>query len=164
MNFRNSALVFFASFSVMNLHAQDTSPQVFGTLGSTIGATEYSMSYQLGEAIASTLSHDVGIMNQGFIQSELLITTSTSSPVQRSLTLYPNPTTAEIYITGFNQESGFWSLHDATGRLHASGIYDHHSFALEHRIHVAHLPPGFYILSARTRKGATFQPAPFIKF
>jgi len=164
MTFRNRVLVFLSSLYFMNLHAQTTDPQVFGTLGSTIDASGYSMAYQIGETVASTLFHGEGIINQGFIQSELLISTSTSFPVHMSLAIYPNPTVEEIYIRGFGQEGGFWSVYDGIGRLYSSGTFDHHSFSSDYRIPIAHLPPGFYILTARTSSGASFQPAPFIKY
>jgi len=146
------------------LKAQETSLYVIGAAGSTIESGGFTLAYQVGEAIASTISDEGFVVNQGFMQSELQISTGISHRDLLTFHLYPNPASHQVMIDGLGVSTGQWRIVDLTGNLMQGGKESTITQENNFRIDISHLPPGFYLLHWMDSSGFMYKPASFVKY
>jgi len=146
-HFSIAALFILLVLPGFNLGAQSIDRQVFGSGGGAILADDgVQMDYHMGEAVASTVLGTNTRLNQGFIQSDAIITTSLREIVTREYSWYPNPTSDELFIQCASCDIRQWSIYNAQGQLmQTSGSETHWGAQLG--INVSHLSPGLYLIS-----------------
>lgn len=128
--------------------AQTIDRHVFGSGGGSILSDNgMLLSYHMGEAVAFTIMGPTGRLNQGFIQSDALL--STSVPNLTSTTTYryfPNPATRDLFIQCESCRIHQWSLYNAQGQLIMSSTGEVHGMS-EIGIDVSSLTPGLYLIT-----------------
>jgi Secretion system C-terminal sorting domain len=103
------------------ISAQNTSPNVINSAGSTISSSGYSVSYSVAEPITSTFVNNTNTLSQGFLQPEINIRRVAVVEVNgETFSIYPNPTNGLI-ITKTNIKDVSFEVFAQNGQL--VGIY-----------------------------------------
>ena len=123
--------------------------------------------YTLGEPVIETIGNGVKRFTQGFHQPEicpLIVHIGTSEvAVASGLSVFPNPTTAELYLR-FDAPTGKTfqlQVFNAAGQLlrDLPKMDDMQTSAIDCQA----FPPGAYFLLAHTADGRLFFQVPFVK-
>ncbi|MEM7375455.1 MAG: T9SS type A sorting domain-containing protein [Bacteroidota bacterium] len=132
-------------FGLMSTQAQNIqiSPEVINTAGWHYEGQTIMLTHSIGETVIETLSTDSLILTQGFLQSGKSFDTLTSIDpfLELSLTIYPNPTSQELFVKGALTGEEKLSIYDMRGR-----VVLQQQLRLGEAISVRHFPSGMYQL------------------
>ena len=124
--------------------------QVISSAGGVAENSNGSISWTLGETVAGTLEGSDGIIDQGFQQSNLEVTTAVEGPDDLDIqtAAYPNPVQNQLTVEVQNQENLalHFQLFDLNGKLLQEEPVEASKFTLNLSEH----PAGQYILQIRS--------------
>ena len=73
---------------------------------------------------------------------------SVSNDIKEKISIYPNPTTGDVFIQGYNLSERSVILRDCLGAVVSNWEQT------DHRINIAGLPPGIYFLTLNLNEGS----------
>jgi hypothetical protein len=132
--------------------------QVVATSGGTLGNSNGSMSYTIGEGVAATLSKGNTTLTQGFHQTSIsVIPGPRLKETDFTISVYPNPTSDMVTVKVDKEDvSGLhFQLFDMNGKLLKQEIL----LGRETAVSVNHLSNGIYLLRVQdgSRELRTFK-------
>jgi len=97
---KNLILVLLLSYWSGQLKAGDPDPKVINSSSSVLKNGNIVVEYSVGEMAITTLIGSVGHVTQGFLQpiKSKLITEVAQEIVRQNLSVFPNPTTGQLFI------------------------------------------------------------------
>ena len=143
--------VFFLAFVLLS-NDFSYSQEVVSTDGDFAVAPSGSLSWTLGEIVTETFENQSFYLTQGFQQVSLGSVGSSSLLLHNNITIYPNPFTSFISLSGEDVNSTFiLKIHDSQLRLVLETEFFFHSANDPVVIPLSNLPNGLYILSMNNR-------------
>ena len=148
------------------LNAQSISRSVISTAGESSQGKSITLDWTLGEMATSTLTHDAGLLTEGFqqpsIQVELIAPAELPVPVHGEtahfealeINAYPNPVSYSLWVETNSSlsENGILQLVDAQGSIHLQQELSLDQSKSE--LDMATLASGSYYLIVRNEEGA----------
>ena len=119
--------------------------EVVATAGSTLANSSGSISFTIGEGVASTLTNGDKTLTQGFQQGNIFVSmVSELKDLDFSISVYPNPTSDVLTINLTKEDvTGIqYLLFDINGRL----LSQKNLVSSETSVAVNHLLNGLYII------------------
>lgn len=140
------------------MHAQKTDQSVLASAGNFDKVSTISIEWTLGEMAGQTHVNSDVILTEGFHQSwlqveEIMTSQQTLWVEQMEVSVFPNPTPAELHIkidSGL-EEKGVLSLKNLEGRSLQSETINLSSG--NHQWNMINYPAGLYVLTLHTQKG-----------
>ena len=86
--------------------SQTASPELISSAGDSFNNTSYQLDWSIGECITATHSAGSYVITQGLHQSSYDIATEIDLAQDINITVYPNPTSDLISLSGFQTLSG----------------------------------------------------------
>jgi len=86
--------------------SQTASPELVSSAGDSFNNTSYQLDWSIGECITATHSAGSYVITQGLHQSSYDIATEIDLAQDINITVYPNPTSDLISLSGFQTLSG----------------------------------------------------------
>jgi len=141
--------VFFLA-SVILSNSFSYSQEVVSSDGNFIVGSGGSLSWTLGEMISETFENQSLYLTQGFQQPDLGSLGSSSLLLNNDISIYPNPFTTFINLSGKSINSTFiLKMYDSQLRLVLETEFFFHSANNPVVIPLSNLPNGLYILSIK---------------
>ena len=150
------------------LNAQSISRSVISTAGESSQGKSITLDWTLGEMATSTLTHDAGLLTEGFQQPDIKVEAIAPAelpiPVKGEvetvnlealeINAYPNPVSQSLWVeTNSNlSENGILQLVDARGSIHLQQQLSLDQSKSE--LNMAPLASGSYYLIVRNEEGA----------
>jgi len=123
--------------------------QVVATAGGTLGNSNGTISYTIGEGVAQTLTKGDKTLTQGFHQTNIsIIPVSKMKDLDFSISVFPNPTSDMVTVKVDKEDiSGIqYLLFDMHGKL----ITQKNLEGNETTVYVNQLATGFYFLKVQS--------------
>jgi len=116
MRTKYALIVVFSAF-MLNLSAQQTSPEIISTSGNYDSNTNNSISWTIGELVIETENNSNNTLTQGFHQNDYIITSMEDSDLDYQISVFPNPTTNHVFVKMNNNEDFHIYLYDLNGKM-----------------------------------------------
>ncbi len=123
--------------------AQSMAKRVVGNSGSELAASEVTLNFTIGEPIVGLIANEESI-DQGFWAGSLSVEPITEVEELGGIEVYPNPMVNELNILTNNNPVYGITMFSVNGKMALKQRVE--STQLEHRIDVAHLAQGMYVL------------------
>jgi hypothetical protein len=128
--------------------SQNINRSVIGTAGTYSENGNISLSWTLGESVIKTRSTEGLILNQGFQQGNLSVTTlSEREEMDFMMEIYPNPVKSKLTIET-DKRGQLYQLVNLDGQVVKSGRIENREMQMD----FSGLPQGMYILKINNRK------------
>jgi hypothetical protein len=105
-----TAVIFLVSGLSFTARAQSLQPAVIASDGGFVVLTSGSISWTMGETVTETFSSPGNYLTQGFHQPKLLMVSVIGTGLTSGAGVYPNPTTAFLYINLNNLANGNYDI------------------------------------------------------
>jgi len=131
------------------------SQEVISTQGDSYSNASGSIDFTIGEVITATETNDVGVITQGFHQTNLNVLGVDDHFPSYEAIIFPNPTEDILNIRTSTFEDVTYTLYDTQGKL----VMQNKLLAEQTPIQLVHLAAGGYslVLNNSTQKLKTFR-------
>jgi len=137
-------LLFIAFFVFYNMAMQAQQHEVIATAGDYFKNSNGALSWTIGEVITETLSGSNVSLNQGFQQTNVVVT-EIQKPILNNfeIDVFPNPTNDYLNIKSSKEQTLKYQLVDMNGKIIEQNIIENKSY----KISLKYLLKGIYFIN-----------------